>query len=175
MFVVLLILMAIGSVDPSYQTREASFGEMGFYGDLTCFQGDSSRYWGGEAGVCFSPFRFTDVGIGFSLMSGNDQTFSFVNGRIGLLSPSLWKLRALCGVSVGIQVTAPGAYMADSDWPGRDEATGGWTLPYCGLEYMLRKSDSGYSLIIDSRVIFAENDVRRITAGIAVSKSIFSE
>ncbi len=90
-------------------------------------------------------------------MSGNDQTFSFVNGRIGLLSPSIWKIRALCGVSVGIQVTAPGAYMADSDWPGRDEVTGGWTLPYCGLEYMLRRSDSGYSLSIDTRVILSRS------------------
>ena len=175
MFCVFLILAGITVNDPSTQSREIPYGEMGFYGDLTCFQGDSSRYYGGEAGIRFSPFRYTDVGIGFSLMSGNDQTFSFVNGRIELLSPSVWKLQALFGISVGIQVTAPHMYMSDCDWPGRDEATGGWMLPYCGLIFKVKEGESGYSIAIDSRIIFTENEIGRISTGMVFSKSIYSD
>jgi hypothetical protein len=174
-FCILLILANFASTDSSTQFRETPYGEMGFYGDFACFQGDSSRYYGAEAGVSFSPFRYTDVGIGFSLMSGNDQTFTFVNGRLGLFSPAVWKLRALCGMSVGIQVTAPDMYMFDCDWPGRDDATGGWILPFCGLGFQLEEGDSGFSLSIDSRIFFTDHEIRRISSGIVLSKSISSE
>lgn len=175
MFCILLILAGFASTDSHIQSREIPYGEIGFYGDFTCFQGDCSRYYGAETGVSFSPFRYTDVGIGFSLMSGNNQTFTFINGRFGLFSSAVWKLRALCGMSVGIQVTAPDMYMSDSYWPGRDDATEGWTLPYCGLGFQLRESDSGYSVSVDSRIFFTDHEIRRISSGIFMSKSIYSE
>ena len=175
MILALLILTAFSITDPLSLSTENPYGEIGYYGDLTYFRGDSSSYYGVEAGVTFSPFRYTDVGIGISLMSNIDQTFSYVNGRAGLFSPKVWKLRALCGMSVGMRVTAPDMYMSDCDFPGRDDATGGWILPFCGLGFQLEEGSSEYSLSIDSRIFFTSNEIRKISSGIVFSKSIYNE
>ncbi len=166
-----MVLAGLISSDAAAQSG-ASYGEIGCYVDAAGFQGDSSNYYGAEAGMCFSPFRYTDLEAGFSIMNGNDQTFTFFNTRLGLFSPQYLNMRVIGGASVGIQISAPDDYQLDSDWPGRDEATGSWLLPYCGLEYLLRETDSGYSVRIHSRAAFTEDTVRRITVGIVLTRPV---
>lgn len=172
---VFLILTSFSIAESSGLSTGNSYGAIGPYGDLTCFRGDSSSYYGAEAGVNFSPFRYTDVGIGFSLMSGNEQTFTYVNGRIGLFSSAVWKLRALCGMSCSLQVTAPKMYETDCDWPGRDSATGGGISPYCGIGFLLSEGSSGSSLSVVSKVFFGDGTVRRISIGISLGNSIYND
>lgn len=148
------------------------YGRVGYYACMDYFQGDSSGYGGVDAGMMFSPVRWTEVGLDFGILSNGDQTFTFVNLSAGLFSPRIWKLRALAGGALRLRVTAPNIYSADCISPGRDPAMDGGFMPYLGLNMLVLEKPSGMSLSIESRVYGAEGVFRRITAGCCFSRPI---
>ncbi len=166
----LLICCLAGITVPSESSEY--YGRVGYYASMDYFQGDSSGYGGLDAGMMFSPLRWTEVGLDFNLLSNGEYTFTFVNFRAGLFSPRLWKLRALAGGALRIRVTAPHIYNADCIGPGYDPAMDGGFMPYLGLNMLVFEKPSGMSLCIESRVYGFDGIFRRITAGCTFSRPI---
>lgn len=137
---------------------------IGVYAGAEYIDGSKSQYPGFSLEGFFRPFNWTEVGIGYSSLATNNFLISYVQSRIGMYSPRLWKLQLTCGAALFIPAIVPPEFYSDCS-QDIDPSIQWYLSPFLGMDMLLKDNPIGYQYNLRTRVMFKENSLGRISVG----------
>lgn len=137
---------------------------IGVYAGLEYLDGRDDQYPGFSIAGFFKPFRWTEVGFGYSMLSTEEFTYSYVNSWAGIHSPRFWRFQLTGGVSDFIPVIVPSEFYADCSL--QVDPSLRWSLsPFLGFDVLLQDNPLGYQYNLRTRVLFNDKSIERISVG----------
>lgn len=135
---------------------------------------------GFEAGVSFSPVRYIDVGVSYSMMQANEaiqaivdpsnrDLFSVMELSAGLQSPELTGLSARAGASYNIILSEPQYYWISPEYNDLSDAFVSGIRPYFGLDWKVFSERYGSAIFVRLQRSFISFKAGRMSIGMVIS------
>jgi len=109
----------------------------------------------------FRPVTFTEVGVGYRQLSGDNEKYPYSTFYVGLQSPKFWRIEATGGVAFNHDFTtySEGGY---GDLPA---SLRGGMYTFAGLDVVLKETPYGFQYNLRTRVFVKDYSLGRISVG----------
>lgn len=133
-----------------------------------------------EAGLFYSPLRYSDIGVSFCLMQANEamqaiidpsdgEIFSVLELSAGLQSPELTDLSVRAGVSYNLVLSEPQYYWINPEYDDVSDAFVSGISPYFGLDWKVFSQRYGNALFVRLQRSFVSFKAGRMSLGLVFS------
>jgi len=133
-----------------------------------------------EAGLLYSPFRYSDIGLSYYLMQAsesmqtiidpsNRETHSILELSAGLQSPELINLSLRAGVGYNFVISEPQYYWINPEYEDISDAFVSGIKPYVGLDWKVLSQRYGSALFVRLQRSFISLKAGRMSLGLVFS------